>query len=74
MGIFRDFKVAEKVMSNYSTSLTKKHWQVIKNIIEPEERSLKHFLRDILNAILKREIQTNVSLSYRKHEENKHRV
>ena len=38
-------------MSNYSTNLTEKQWQVIKNIVEPQERSRKYFLRDILNAI-----------------------
>ena len=38
-------------MSNYSTNLTEKQWQVIKNIVEPQERSRKHFLREILNAI-----------------------
>ena len=38
-------------MSNYSTNLTEKQWQVIKNIVKPQERSRKYFLRDILNAI-----------------------
>jgi len=37
-------------MSNYSTNLTEKQWQVIKNIVDPQERSRKHFLREILNA------------------------
>jgi len=38
-------------MSNYSTNLTEKQWQVIKNIVEPQERNRKYFLREILNAI-----------------------
>lgn len=39
------------VMSNYSTNLTEKQWQVIKNIVEPQERTRKKCLREILNAI-----------------------
>lgn len=43
--------VAEtSVMSSYSTNLTDKQWQVIKNIVETKER--KHSLRDMINAML----------------------
>ena len=38
-------------MSNYPTNLTEKQWQVIKNIVEPQERSRKHSIRKILNGI-----------------------
>lgn len=41
-----------KVMSQYSTNLTDKQWQVIEKIINPQERQRKHQLRDIMNAIL----------------------
>lgn len=36
-------------MSNYPTNLTEKQWQVIKNIVEPQER--KSSLREIVNGI-----------------------
>lgn len=50
MKCFRNFKVANKrVMSNYPTNLTEKQWQVIKNIVEPQER--KSSLREIVNGI-----------------------
>ena len=39
-------------MSNYSTNLTDKQWQVIEKIINPQERQRKHQLRDIMDAIL----------------------
>lgn len=39
-------------MKQYPTNLTDKQWQIIKNIIEPQKRKRKHFLRDIMNAIL----------------------
>ena len=39
-------------MSQYSTNLTDKQWQVIEKIINPQERQRKHQLRDIMNAIL----------------------
>ena len=38
-------------MSNYPTNLTEKQWQVIKNIVEPQERNIKNSLREILNGI-----------------------
>ena len=39
-------------MSNYPTDLTEKQWQVIKNIVEPQERKRKTPIREIVNAIL----------------------
>ena len=39
------------VMSDYSTNPTEKQWQVIKNVVEPQERNRKKSLREILNAI-----------------------
>ena len=49
---FRNFNVAiKRVMSNYPTNLTEKQWQVIKNIVEPQERSRKNSLREILNGV-----------------------
>ena len=39
-------------MSQYSTNLTDKQWQVIEKIINPQERQRKHPLREIMNAIL----------------------
>lgn len=38
-------------MSNYPTNLTEKQWQVINKIVEPQERSRKTSLREIINAI-----------------------
>ena len=38
-------------MSNYPTNLTEKQWQVIKNIVEPQERNRKNPLREIVNGI-----------------------
>lgn len=38
-------------MSNYPTNLTDKQWQVIKNIVETQERKRKHPLREMINAI-----------------------
>ena len=32
-------------MSNYPTNLTEKQWQVIKNIVEPQERNRKSSLK-----------------------------
>jgi len=29
-------------MSNYPTNLTEKQWQVIKNIVDPQERNRKN--------------------------------
>ena len=39
-------------MTQYPTDLTDKQWQVIKKILEPQERKRKHPLREIMNAIL----------------------
>ena len=39
-------------MSKYPTNLSDKQWQVIKNIVEPNERKRKHTIRDIINAIM----------------------
>lgn len=33
-------------MSNYPTNLTERQWQVIKNIVDPQEKSKKTSLRD----------------------------
>lgn len=41
-------------MSNYPTNLTEKQWQVIKNIVESQERSKKTSLREILNGFPER--------------------
>ena len=38
-------------MSNYPTNLTEKQWQVIKNIVDPQERNRKNPLREIVNGI-----------------------
>ena len=38
-------------MSDYPTKLTKKQWQVIKNIVESQERNRKSSLREIVNGI-----------------------
>ena len=38
-------------MSNYPTNLTEKQWQVIKNIVEPQERRRKTPIREIINAV-----------------------
>ena len=39
-------------MTHYPTDLTDKQWQVIKKIINPQERRRKHSLREIMDAIL----------------------
>ena len=39
-------------MIQYSAKLTDKQWQVIEKIINTQETKLKHFLRNIMNAIL----------------------
>ena len=39
-------------MIQYSAKLTNKQWKVIEKIINTQERKLKHFLRNIMNAIL----------------------
>ena len=39
-------------MKIYPTNLTDNQWQVIKKVINPQERSRKHLLREIMNAIL----------------------
>ena len=39
-------------MSYYQTNLTDKQWQVIKNMLEIKERRQKHFLRDLINAMM----------------------
>ena len=39
-------------MTSYSTSLTDKQRQVIEKIINPQERSRKHSLREIMNGIM----------------------
>ncbi len=41
-----------KHMKTYSTNLTDKQWQVIKEIINPQERKRKHDLKNIMDAIL----------------------
>ncbi len=33
-------------MSNYPTNLTERQWQVIKNIVDPQEKSKKNSFRD----------------------------
>lgn len=38
--------------TSYPTNLTDKQWQVIEKVINPQERTRKHSLRDIMNAIL----------------------
>ena len=38
-------------MSDYPTNLTEKQWQVIKNIVEQQERNRKSSLREIVNGI-----------------------
>ncbi len=38
-------------MSDYSTNLTEKQWQVINNIVKSQEKSRKTSLREIINAI-----------------------
>lgn len=49
---FRNFKIASKeVLNNYSTNLTEKQWQVIKKIVDSQERVQKHLLAEILKAI-----------------------
>lgn len=40
-----------KVMTNYSTNLTDKQWQVVKIFLENKERKRKHDLKEIMNAI-----------------------
>ena len=37
-------------MSKYPTKLTEKQWQVIKNIVEPQERNRKSSLRDSIST------------------------
>ena len=37
-------------MSDYSTNLTEKQWQVINNIVKSQEKSRKTSLREIINA------------------------
>jgi len=39
-------------MNYYPTDLTDKQWQVIKNMLEIKEKKRKHFLRDIINAMM----------------------
>lgn len=39
-------------MSNYPTNLTDKQWQVIKNIVETQERKRKHPLQEMINAMI----------------------
>ena len=39
-------------MIQHSAKLTDKQWKVIEKIINTQERKLKHFLRNIMNAIL----------------------
>lgn len=38
--------------TGYPTNLADKQWQVIEKVINPQERTRKHSLRDIMNAIL----------------------
>ena len=39
-------------MSQYSTNLTDKQWQVTENIVDARHRKRKYSLRDIMNAIM----------------------
>ncbi len=39
-------------MKKYPTNLTENQWQVIKNIVEPQERKRKYSLRSIMDAIM----------------------
>ena len=38
--------------TSYPNSLTDKQWQVIEKVINPQERTRKHSLRDIMNAMV----------------------
>ena len=39
-------------MKNYPSDLTESQWQVIKNIVDPNQRKRKYLLHDIMNALL----------------------
>lgn len=39
-------------MSQYSTNLTDKQWQITKNIVDPQQRKRKYQLRETMNAIM----------------------
>lgn len=51
-----------KVMTQYLTDKTEKLWQVVKEIVELQERKLKHSLRKIINSIL--HINTTGAVAY----------
>ena len=55
-------------MSNYPTNLTEKQWQVIKNIVEPQERNRKNPLREIVNIQLSQVVSSVVKGSYQLYE------
>ena len=38
-------------MTHYPIDLTEKQWQVIKKILDSQERKRKHSLREVMNAI-----------------------
>ena len=39
-------------MKTYPSDLSESQWQVIKNIVDPNQRKRKYCLRDIMNALL----------------------
>ena len=41
-----------QVMSQYSTNLTDKQWQVTEKILDPNHRKRKYPLRETMNAIM----------------------
>ena len=47
-------------MSNYPINLTEKQWQVIKNIVGPQERNRKNSLREIVNIQLSQVVSSVV--------------
>ena len=53
-------------MTHYPIDLTEKQWQVIKKILDSQERKRKHSLREVMNAIRKScSDLTNVRPSFR---------
>jgi putative transposase len=39
-------------MKTYPSDLTESQWQVIENLVDPNQRKIKYCLRDIINALL----------------------
>ena len=39
-------------MKTYPTDLTESQWQVIENIVDPNQRKRKYSLHEIMNALL----------------------